>query len=58
MIMNPKFGGLIQHISFGINPIHMSMAALLDGYVDVATYEPFHVYTTMMTGNLINWLSI
>lgn len=31
-----------------------SLAAFLDGYVDVITFEMFHVYSTMMTGNLIN----
>lgn len=30
-----------------------SLAAFLDGYVDVITFEMFHVYSTMMTGNLV-----
>lgn len=39
--------------TWGINPLHISLCSFLDGYVDVITYSLFHVYCTMMTGNLI-----
>ena len=41
-------------ISWGLYPSHLSLAALIDGYLDVIVYERFGVYCTMMTGNLIS----
>ena len=39
--------------AWGLYPSQLSLAALIDGYLDVIVYERFGVYCTMMTGNLI-----
>lgn len=43
----------LKHLVWGINPIHVTLCAFIDGAADVISFELFGVYCTMMTGNFI-----
>ena len=43
-----------EHFVWGLYPSHLTLAAFIDGYLDVIVYVKFECYCSMMSGNLIN----
>ena len=41
------------NLTYGINPIFISITAFMDGWVDASTFLVFGIFTTMITGNII-----
>jgi len=41
------------NLTYGINPVFISITAFMDGWADASIFLVFGVYTTMITGNII-----
>lgn len=39
----------IPNLTYGINPVFISITAFIDGWVDASTFLVFGIYTTMIT---------
>ena len=43
----------LTKLTWGINPVQITLCSFIDGSADVITFELFGLYCTMMTGNFI-----
>ena len=44
-----------KNLTWGINPIQLTLCSFVDGAADVISFELFGLYCTMMTGNFISF---